>query len=390
MRIVLSVEAIKHPLTGIGRYTWELAIRLPHHSDISSVRYLAHGRWRSIQTLSETTSVAGGVAEGTDSVRPFLQRLARSRMAGRLYERLLPVVTRMRINSQETDLYHGTNYFVPDTDVACVVTVHDLSTLLNPEWHQAERVRRINKMIKQSINRARFVITDSQAVRQEIISYFALSGSKVIVVPLGVDPVFRPRKVEEIRQCLAKLELQPGGYCLCVATVEPRKNLLRLINAYRALPARLRDKWPLVLVGEKGWNSESIHQAIVQAEREGWLKYLGYVPQDMLPALYSGCHLFVYPSLYEGFGLPVAEAMASGVPVLTSNRSSLPEVAGDAAWLIDPEDESVIREGLLVTIQDELWRARAVKAGLRQAAQLTWEACVCRTVDVYRAVLYNG
>jgi alpha-1,3-rhamnosyl/mannosyltransferase len=150
------------------------------------------------------------------------------------------------------------------------------------------------------------------------------------------------------------------------------------------LPVDVRQQWPLVLVGGPGWQSEGIHADIQRGEAEGWLKYLGYVEQYCLPALYAGCRLFAYPSHYEGFGLPIAEAMASGVPVLTSNCSSMPEVAGGHAMLVEPEDVAGIKTGLAQALQYEAWRNAATAGGLVRAAELSWAACVQQTVDVYR------
>jgi alpha-1,3-rhamnosyl/mannosyltransferase len=391
MRVVLATEAIKPPLTGIGRYTWELAFRLPEHPAVLSVRYLAHGRWKTLEQMAEILSreKAGG-AGGVLKSKGLYRRLTQSRLMGCVYESLVPILARARVNTGETNLFHGPNYFVPKVDVPCVVTVHDLSTLANPDWHPPSRLARINRMMLRSVANSRLVITDSQAIRAEVLGYFGLPEERVVAVPLGVDAAFKPRIREDLRAPLGELGLKPGGYCLCVSTLEPRKNLVRLINAYRGLPARVRNRWPLVLAGEPGWNSQAIHQAVMQAAQEGWLKYLGFVSQSLLPLLYAGCRLFVYPSLYEGFGLPVVEAMASGVPVLTSNRSSMPEVAGEAALLVEPEDEIDIRNSLLAAMEDESWRSRAVKAGLCRAAELSWEACIAKTVEVYRAALEDG
>ena len=170
----------------------------------------------------------------------------------------------------------------------------------------------------------------------ELLQEFNLSEDKVQAIPLGVDQVYHPRPLSEIEDVLAQYGLQAQGYSLFVSTIEPRKNLSNLIAAYSKLPSAMRQRWPLVLVGGKGWNSDEIHAQIEQATAQSWLKYLGYVPQAHLPLLYAGARLFTYPSLYEGFGLPIAEAMASGVPVLTSNCSSMPEVAGTAALLVEP------------------------------------------------------
>lgn len=391
MRVVLLAETIKQPLTGIGRYAWELATRLPFHPDVQSLGCLAHGCWKNQE---EITKVGYGQNTGRENaghiVNGLYRQLRRSKFISEIYDLFSPLLVKARINKKKFDLLHGPNYFVPELDVPSVVTIHDLSTLINPAWHQGSRVARINKILIRSIQNARVIITDSQAIRAEVMKYFSLTSDRVVAVPLGVDASFRPRNFEELRDPINKLGIKPGGYCLCVSTIEPRKNIIRMLSAYRELPVQMRNHWPLVLVGETGWNSDDIHLVIKQAVQEGWLKYLGFVPQDLLPMLYAGCRLFIYPSLYEGFGLPIAEAMASGVPVLTSNRSSMPEVAGGAAWLVNPEDNVAIKEAMLEAIEDEPQRFRIINAGLSRAVELGWDTCIEKTADVYRAVLDQG
>ncbi|MCB1771577.1 MAG: glycosyltransferase family 4 protein, partial [Candidatus Competibacteraceae bacterium] len=172
-----------------------------------------------------------------------------------------------------------------------------------------------------------------------------------------------------------------------VSTLEPRKNLPRLLIAYARLPEALRARHPLALVGAKGWLNTELERHLAPLERTGQLRRLGYVPQDDLPALYAGAHAFAYPSLYEGFGLPLLEAMASGIPALSSHRSSLPQVAGDAALLINPEDIDDLTAGLEHLLSDELWRAAARPRGLEQARRFSWERCVEETIAVYRRLL---
>jgi alpha-1,3-rhamnosyl/mannosyltransferase len=209
----------------------------------------------------------------------------------------------------------------------------------------------------------------------------------VTAVPLGVGAEFRPHTAAELRPLMTKLKLDVAGYSLCVATIEPRKNVDRLLSAYEALPPALRRRFPLVLAGAAGWRSAETHARIVRAQSEDWLRYLGFVSQDELPRLYAGARLFVYPSLYEGFGLPVLEAMASGTPVITSNVSSLPEVVGGAARLVEPQDVDSIRAALEDVLQDDDWRGAASAAGLVRAASFTWSECVDRTVSVYKKVM---
>ncbi len=384
MRVVLATEAIKQPLTGIGRYTWELATRLSGHPSVESISYLAHGRWKSSGEVLACGTLEGEAEnEEKKKANVLYQQLRRSKAVGNLYEVLYPLLVKARVNPKEADLFHGPNYFVPKLDIPTVVTIHDLSTIVNPKWHLPERATRINKSIIRSLKNASQIITDSQAIRQEVLTYFGLPEDRVTAIHLGVDSAFRPRSFDGLQASLRQLGLDPGSYTLCVATIEPRKNIMSLISAYRELPPQIRCQWPLVLAGERGWNSQEIHQEIMRAAQEGWLKYLGYIPQNLLPLLYAGCRLFAYPSLYEGFGLPIAEALASGVPVLTSNRYSMPEVAGGTALLIEPEDDIALREGLSLALQDEGWRSRAVEEGLRHASEMTWDACIEKTVAVY-------
>jgi alpha-1,3-rhamnosyl/mannosyltransferase len=204
---------------------------------------------------------------------------------------------------------------------------------------------------------------------------------------LGADPAFRPHSAAELAPVLARLglpNLLAQGYSLYVGTIEPRKNIDRLLDAYEALPEALRRHCPLVMAGSPGWRSEHTHARMARAASAGWLHYLRYVPQADLPALYAGARLFAYPSLYEGFGLPVLEAMASGTPVVTSNVSSLPEVVGNVALSIPPEDTDALTTALARALQDEPWRTQARAAGLARAATFSWQACVHRTVQVYQ------
>ena len=210
--------------------------------------------------------------------------------------------------------------------------------------------------------------------------------NKVEAIPLGVDAAFAPQAPEALAPTLERLGLQPGAYLLCVATLEPRKNISRLIDAFLGLPAPVRTRYPLVLAGAPGWHGEALAERIRDLPRGGQVVQLGYVAQADLPALYAGARLFAFPALYEGFGLPVLEAMASGVPVVTSNCSSLPEVAGDAALLVNPEDTDALRLALAQGLEDDAWRSAARERGLARAAQRSWAQCVARTLALYRSL----
>lgn len=380
--LILAVDGIVPPLTGIGRYALELALGLATHPEIEDLRCFAHGLWVGPPARAK-------FQEGTQPRPGALLRaaLAGNRAAVRVYQRLVPQISRWRLRGERDALFHSPSYMLPPFPGASIATVHDLSHVLYPQFHPAARVDYMNRAFPRTLRCATHLITDAESVRRELIARMGWAADRVTAVPLGVGAEFRPHAAAELRPLMQKLRLEAGGYSLCVGTIEPRKNIDRLLSAYEALPRGLRRMFPLVLAGAAGWRSAQTHSRIVRAQAENWLRYLSFVPQDELPALYAGARLFVYPSLYEGFGLPVLEAMASGTPVITSNVSSLPEVVGGAARLVEPQDVDSLRCALEDVLQDDEWRTAAGAAGLARAATFSWSECVDRTVSVYKKLM---
>ena len=198
--------------------------------------------------------------------------------------------------------------------------------------------------------------------------------------------MFAVRTAQAIEPTLNQYGLQAGTYTLSVGTIEPRKNIERLIDVYASLPSELRKQYPLVLVGGRGWNSEQIHQKIQRYRQEGWLKYLSFVPNQDLAAIYSGARVFACISHYEGFGLPVLEAMASGIPVISSNAASLPEVGGDAVVYVNPNDDEQIREALMRVLGDDALCQDLSIRGLKRSQIFSWERCAQKTIEAYRQI----
>ena len=375
MRVVFNVDAITAPLTGIGRYALELARGLSKHAAIEELKLYSAYRW--VDDPSSALAANRAIAALRRSV-PFKTQ------ALELYTQLRGLMFRAHTRRLRGWILHTPNYVLMPFEGPALTTVHDLSWLSYPEAHPIERVRFLDRHLPRTLERADLVLTDSVFIAHEIASTFSLRPAKIRVVPLGVDAAYRPRRHDESAEVLARHGLQAGAYLLVVATLEPRKNLVRLLRAYAKLPAAMKTRYPLVIVGARGWLNTELEHALAPLEVSGAARRLGYVDEQDLPLIYAGAHAFVFPSLYEGFGLPVLEAMASGIPVLTSNVSSLPEVAGDAALTVDPRSEDALLGGLERLLDDDAWRAQAVTRGVERSRAYTWSRCVDSTVDAYR------
>jgi glycosyltransferase involved in cell wall biosynthesis len=388
-------DAIVPPLTGIGRYASELVRRLPRQAEIASVALLTKGGWRDFESLTRRTD-AGPTAIGS-AVRPgvtttqFLQQAAAHLPgAARLIECARDIAYGWHLrrpSNRQRALLHGPNYYAPASDLPTVVTVHDLSTVLYPETHPPIRVARVARMLDRVRRQDFEVITDATSTAKELVSVLGLAPARIHIVPLGVGAPFRPVPIQRHDLVLERYALATGRYCLSVGTAEPRKNLIRLLAAYASLPAELRRSCPIALAGAQGWSDQSLRREVDAGRRDGWVKDLGYVPLADLPTLYSGAKLFTYVSVHEGFGLSIAEAMACGAPVLTSSVSSMPEVAGGAAMLVDPTDTDAIAKALVSALTDDAWRATSAAKGLARAADLSWDRTVAETVAVYRSAM---
>ena len=383
VKVILGADAIHAPLTGIGRYAFELATRLPHCEEVESLRFYSLGQWISEQAVLERARTVST----QELNKPTLRRvLAGNKLAVRAYSMLMPIWSKRKMKPFADSLFHSPNYFLPPFPGKSVATIHDLSHIVCPQFHPAARVELLHRDLPKSVARADHLITDAESVRREVIEHFGWPEDRISAVPLGVDASFHPRTHQETLPVMQRLGLQHGGYSLYVGTIEPRKNLARLIRAYGRLPEPLRKRFPLVLGGSRGWQADEIHDLMEKAAQAGWLKYLDFVAQEDLPFLYAGARLFCFPSLYEGFGLPPLEAMASGVPVLTSNASSLPEVVGNAALLINPLDIDALVINLRKGLDDEGWRSKAMKQGLVRSRQFKWEDCALKTANTYKNI----
>jgi len=297
------------------------------------------------------------------------------------------MLRKQSLKGHDDFIYHGPNFFLPPFSGRKVATFHDLSPFKWAECFDPVKVKYLQREFRKTLDTADALITDSEYTRRELAEFAGWPLEKIHAIPLAAGPEFRPRTEDEVRPILELHGLTYQGYSLFVGTIEPRKNIICLLDAYELLPKAIRQKWPLILTGYRGWKSDDIHARIKDAERQGWAKYLGFLPAEELPLLYSGAKLFVFPSLYEGFGLPVLEAMQSGVPVVCSDRASLPEVAGDAALLKGPDDLEGLAEAFLLVLDSDEYRERLILTANQQTKQFTWQRCTTEAISVYQQLI---
>jgi glycosyltransferase involved in cell wall biosynthesis len=266
-----------------------------------------------------------------------------------------------------------------------VVTIHDLGYLRFPQAHTRQQRIELDLTTRWSVRRATRVIAISQATKDALVEHYAADPARVTVVHHGVSTAFRPVDAASVATVKARYGLQKP-YFFYVGTVQPRKNLARLIAAFTQVAGQLGGI-ELVIAGRSGWLSAQIEAEARAAGLGERIRFPGFLPDEDLPALLSGALAFVFPSLYEGFGMPVLEAMACGTPVLTSNSSALPEVSGEAAVLIDPTDTAAIVAALRQLAIDEGLRSALTDRGLRHAAGFSWERCARETLAVLQDTL---
>jgi glycosyltransferase involved in cell wall biosynthesis len=286
------------------------------------------------------------------------------------------------------DLFHEPDFVLPPTlpRTPTVLTVHDLTFIRDAESALPKLRRYLNRVVPRSVARATHVLADSKATKNDLVEFFHTSAEKITVLYGGVDARFAPvRDPERLAAVRARCGIGPGPFILGLGTLQPRKNYLRLIRAYSRLRPLASDL-SLIIVGGKGWLYDSIFAEVQQLGLEGCVIFPGFVDDEDLPALYSAAAVFAFPSLYEGFGLPVLEAMACGTPVVTSNTSSLIEVGGDAALLIEPASVDAIADAMRRILEDADLRRQLVQRGFQQARRFTWDKAASQLKEIYERI----
>ncbi len=379
MIVGLNTTALLSPLTGIGQYAKSLAEALIASGEVDLWLFYSFAWSREVRTepVWNITKIKAFIKRVVPHPYVLSRALEQHKFSQGARERGI-------------QLYHEPNFLSHAFHGPTVITAHDLSWIRYPETHPAERVEIMNRLFPRSLSRANHVITDASFTRDEIIREFGVAPDRITAIPLAARAIFRPRTELECAPALRECGLSFREFILCVGTLEPRKNLELVIRTYAGMPTEFRARIPLVLVGMKGWLTSSLDSLIQTLVASGQVRPLGFTTDDELAALYASATVLVYPSLYEGFGLPPLEAMASGTPVIVSNRSTLPEVVGDAGIQIEPDDSASLRGALLRLCEDPIYWSERAEACLDQASQFSWQRCARETLKIYRQVLASS
>lgn len=375
MRIALNASILRAPRTGIGHYVAELATALQADSDIK-LELFDGWHWRR--------DVPAAAQPGYSRLSALVKRLPN---AYALRRHLQQARFERGCRLLRPALYHEPSLWPFEFDGPMLMTLHDLTHVHYPHTQPADRLREIERQVGRGLERASRVLTDSQFIADEASLHYGVPLEKLVVAPLGHAPRFHPRSQEQIASALESFGLQARRYLICVGTLEPRKNLQLAIEGYLALPEGLRRCYPLLVAGMPGWGSEQLRTSLQRALASGQVRLLGYQPDEQLAELLAGARMLLFPSLYEGFGLPVLEAMASGTPVLLGRNSALPEVAGEAGCYLEYPDPQAYAQAIRQLIEDQpLWQ-RLREAGLERARLFSWRRCAQITAGVYREVI---
>jgi len=391
MKLLINTDSLAPPLTGIGNYTLhllkELLILQQQDETLQRIDCISGQEFISaVKALEKSYQAEQSFNNEKPRTSPLRRIIRRIPLAYRTRQMLHNLRLQQQRHQYRQHLYHEPNFILKSHPGPCVATIHDLSFIHYPQHHPAERVAWMRGNLQKTLDRADKLITVSNVVRQELIDELDVAADRVQTTYLGVDPAFHSRTPAETQGLMDKYRLRHGGYVLFVGTLEPRKGIDLLLDAWSSLPQTTRQSYKLVLAGASGWRNTELLERIQRLEAHGEVCWLRYVPQAELPYLYASAAVFTFPSIYEGFGLPVLEAMACGTPVVCTAGTSMAEFASSAPLLFQRGDSEEFSERLQSLLEDNSLRSHHSMLGLERASHFSWRRFAEETLAIYRDV----
>lgn len=375
MKIAIDVRTVLPNRSGVGNYVLHLIQNLRQVDPEPIYYFLAQ---------KKNLSLLGHLAREQN---PFLTLFSHeNHPLGDFWEHfILP----WHLMKKGIDVFHGPASLIPfrKNHFKLVVTIHDLVAFLFPETIPLKYGAYMRYLLRQAVKKADKIVAVSNHTQQDLVKIMKVPPEKIVVIHEAPSPIFRPVDSKEIWPRLKDRYGVSRKFIYHLGNIEPRKNLIVLLEAFTLVCRELGNEYQLVVSGQKGWLIRSLSQFLKNYPARDQVLFTGYVPMEDLPLFMSGADLFVFPSLYEGFGLPVLEAMSCGTPVISSNRSSIPEIVGSAAILIDPTDIQDLAGRMIELLRNQEEKKQLSRAGLEQAARFSWLEAARKTLDVYRAVI---
>jgi len=372
-RVIVNDRVLWGPRTGIGHYVAELISGLREADPgVELLPFYQMYLARLLRRPGERRP-SRPCARPPSWLRPTVEKLYQAAFArvGRLCG---------------CQLYHEPCNIPGPWDGLILTTIHDLSVIRYPQWHPADRVQWYQSQFEAALARSEHFVAVSEFTKREMVELLAISPERITVIHAGPRPAFRPRPPDQVRTWLAARGL-PAQYLLYVGTLEPRKNLDGILAAYSRLPSSIREGCPLLLAGSAGWQHEAIDRLVRGHGLQAQVRALGYQDDQALAMLYAGARALVWPSFYEGFGLPPLEAMATGTPVISANSSSIPEVVASAGILVDPHDVGQISAAIRAVLEDRVLAEALSQRGLRRSREFSRLRFAAEHAALYRRLV---
>lgn len=386
MKLLYNITPLLGEETGIGVYTRKIIEGIKSTKAINSFGFFSNSKiyddFLDIHEQDNQVTNLNSLGQLKQLVYQYVPQVVKTSYT-QLTEK---AITRQLQKKYKGYIYHETNYNLLPFEGKKISTFHDLSILHFPEYHPIERIRYFEKHLAYTLENANHFITDSVFVKQEMIDLLGVEEDKISAIPLGVDKIFKLREKEEILPTLRKYKLENVNYFLIVGSFEPRKNIELLLDAYVQLPSDIKSTYKIVHVGPEGWNNSKAWGKALRLKEKGQFIKLGYLSKLELAHIYNGAVLFIFPSVYEGFGFPPLEAMASGTPVLSTNNSSLGEIVKeDNAYIISENNSEELKQTISDIIPSQQFEEK-ISMGIQTSKQFDWRNTIQRTEDVYKQV----